>query len=327
MVLGLDIGGANLKAADSHGTARTVSFALWKDPGRLPNKLSELLALMPATDTLAVTMTGELCDCFASKHDGVLAILNSVEVSAPRKKVMVWTTRGRFVDLDQARQDTLQVAAANWLALAACAAKLTHGEPGLLIDIGSTTTDIIPLLAGVPQPRGLTDTERLQARELVYCGVRRTPLCALLGLAAAAELFATTLDVCLMLDLVAEDPEDHDTADGRPATRIAAHARLAHMLCGDARTIGTEEARSLAQRALDVQIDHLARAVDHVAGNMSESPGTVVLSGSGEFLARRVLDQARIRAGRLVSLSERWGPGLSQAACAYAVAQLAEARC
>ena len=118
---------------------------------------------------------------------------------------MVWTNQGRFVDLDQARRQTLHVAAANWLALASCAAKLTHGEPGLLIDIGSTTTDIIPLLAGVPRPHGFTDPERLQARELVYCGVRRTPLCALLGLSAAAELFATTLDVCLMLELVAED--------------------------------------------------------------------------------------------------------------------------
>ena len=130
----------------------------------------------------------------------------------------------------------------------------------------------------------------------------------------------------MILGLVAENPDDRDTADGRPATRAAAHARLAHMLCGDAATISTEETRSLAERALQVQADFLAQAVDHVAGKMAELPSVVVLAGSGEFLARRVLEQTKTRWRRIVSLSEKWGPGLSQAACAYAVAQLAAAK-
>jgi probable H4MPT-linked C1 transfer pathway protein len=324
MIVGLDIGGANLKAADSNGTARSVPFALWKAPERLPHMLHDLLASMPATDVLAVTMTGELCDCFASKDEGVLAILDAVKIAAQKTKVIVWTNQGQFVYMDQARRQTHQVAAANWLALASCAAKLTNGEPGLLIDVGSTTTDIVPLLAGVPQPRGFTDPERLQSRELVYCGVRRTPLCALLGLTAAAEFFATTLDVYLILDFIAEDAHDRDTADGRPATRAAAHSRLAHMLCGDAATISAAQTRSLAEQALRVQMDCLAQTVDHVAENMALQRGVVVLAGAGEFLARRVMMQAKIRPQRIVSLSEKWGPVLSQAACAYAVAQLAE---
>lgn len=327
MVLGLDIGGANLKAADSQGTARTLPFALWKEPARLPAMLRELLASLPTAETLAVTMTGELCDCFASKHEGVLAILAAVEAVAGRRRVVVWTNQARLVDLDEARQQTTRVAAANWLALASCAAKLTHGEPGLLIDVGSTTTDVIPLLAGSPQPCGLTDPERLRSKELVYCGVRRTPLCALLGLSAAAEFFATTLDVCLMLNLVAEDAADSDTADGRPATREAAHARLAHMLCGD-KAMCTEETLSLAQRALRVQIDQLASAFDQVSARMARPPGVAVLAGSGEFLARRVLAAMTTPPRTIVSLEQEWGPALSQAACAYAVAQLADpARC
>ena len=247
MVIGLDIGGANLKAADTRGTARSVRFALWKKPERLPDMLRDLLALMPAADDLAVTMTGELCDCFAGKHEGVLAILAAVKSVSAGKNVMVWTNHGHFVDLEQARQQTLNVAAANWLALASCAAKIADGESGLLIDIGSTTTDIIPLSNGVPRPQGITDPERLRHWELVYCGVRRTPLCTLLGLSAAAELFATTLDVCLLLELVAENAGDRDTADGRPATRAAANARLAHMLCGDGATITAAETRVLAR--------------------------------------------------------------------------------
>ena len=96
VIVGLDIGGANLKAADSHGSARTVPFALWKEPDRLPDMLRDLLASLPPADDLAVTITGELCDCFASKHEGVLAILAAVEEVFRGANVVVWTNQGRF---------------------------------------------------------------------------------------------------------------------------------------------------------------------------------------------------------------------------------------
>src|SRR5438445_198069 len=86
--------------------------------------------------------------------------------------------------------------------------KAAHSEgPALLIDIGSTTTDLIPMDRGTVAARGRSDTERLQAGELVYAGIRRTPLCALatelpfrgIPTGLAAELFASTLDVYLTL--------------------------------------------------------------------------------------------------------------------------------
>src|SRR5687767_897273 len=78
-VLGLDIGGANLKAAHTDGTALCRAFPLWRTPDRLASELQRLLADLPAHDVLAVTMTGELCDCFATRAEGVAAILHSVE--------------------------------------------------------------------------------------------------------------------------------------------------------------------------------------------------------------------------------------------------------
>ncbi|HMF14333.1 MAG TPA: hypothetical protein VKE94_18580, partial [Gemmataceae bacterium] len=74
-VLGLDIGGANLKAAHSDGTAQSTAFALWKTPERLADQLRQLIASMPTHDMVALTMTGELCDCYESKRQGVHAIL------------------------------------------------------------------------------------------------------------------------------------------------------------------------------------------------------------------------------------------------------------
>ena len=76
--LGLDIGGANLKAANAAGWAQSIPFALWRDPAGLAAALAELIAQAPAADRLAVTMTGELCDCFRTKAEGVRHILAAV---------------------------------------------------------------------------------------------------------------------------------------------------------------------------------------------------------------------------------------------------------
>jgi probable H4MPT-linked C1 transfer pathway protein len=326
-VLGLDIGGANLKAAHSDGRAQSVPFALWKDPSGLPDALRRLIAEMPPADVLAVTMTGELCDCFRSKRQGVLAILDAVAAAAGQTPVRVWRNDGRFVDPATARATPLQVAAANWLALATFAGRYAPKGPALLIDIGSTTTDIIPLLDGRPVPKGRSDPERLRSSELVYAGVRRTPLCAVLGGQGAAELFATTLDAYLLLGTIPEDPADQNTADGRPATRAAAEARLARMLCADLETSTADERRRLAERVLLRQVMALEFAFKTVAARLPALPQTVLLAGVGEFLAKATLEhQKDIPPCHAVVLSTTLGPAISRAACAYAVAMLAAER-
>jgi probable H4MPT-linked C1 transfer pathway protein len=278
---------------------------------------------MPPFDVLAVTMTGELCDCFATKREGVHFILDAVATAAADQPVRVWRTDGRFAGIEAARATPLQTAAANWLALATYAGRFAPQGPAVLIDIGSTTTDIVPLLDGKPAPRGRTDPERLRCGELVYTGVRRTPLCALLGSGAAAELFATTLDAYLLLGAIPEDPADRGTADGRPATRAAAHARLARMLCADAETCTPDETQKLAQRVLLKQVYALTSAFGGVAEKL---PGvrTAILAGSGEFLARVALrEQPHFSLSNVISVAERLGADISQAACAHALAILA----
>jgi probable H4MPT-linked C1 transfer pathway protein len=322
-VLGLDIGGANLKAGHTDGTARLVPFALWKEPHMLGDELRRLIASMPDYDSLAVTMTGELCDCYESKRQGVHAILNAVEAAVPGASMQVWRNDGRFVDIAIARETPLQIAAANWLALATFAGRFAPEGPALLIDIGSTTTDIVPLHNGIPIPSGRTDPERLRCGELVYTGVRRTPVCSLLGTGGAAELFATTLDVYLILDSIAEDAADSNTADGRPATKAAANARLARMLCADLETSTADERRSLALRVLLKQTFHIASALESVAKRMPRLPDCIVVAGSGEFLLPAILNsQKSFTSVRVIPLGGEIGATPARAACAYAVAAL-----
>jgi probable H4MPT-linked C1 transfer pathway protein len=328
-VLGLDVGGANLKAAHSAGMARLRPFELWKNPGGLVDALKDLLQDWAPYSRLGLTMTGELCDCFESRRCGVEAILHSVELAAGDTPVSVWQSNRRFIDPSALASDPLEAAAANWLALATFAARFAPEGPALLIDIGSTTTDIVPLADGKPIPRGRNDRDRLMQGELVYTGVRRTPLCALLGGLAAAELFATTLDAYVVLGDIPEDPSDRATADGRPRTKKCALARLGRMFCLDGETCLDREARALAFHVRARQTELLRAAVARVADALPAQPRTIILAGSGDFLARCIFIPRITRDGtgeqaeiRLVSLTETLGEELSAAACAYAVAQL-----
>src|SRR5215211_5656902 len=145
IVLGLDIGGANLKAATADKRAVSVPFALWKQPDKLPAALAELVARFPDAAELAVTMTGELCDCYETKRQGVNAILDAVEFAAAGRPVRVWGTGGEFLGVAASRAEHMTVAAANWHALATFVGRWVPCGVSVLIDIGGTTTDIVPI--------------------------------------------------------------------------------------------------------------------------------------------------------------------------------------
>src|SRR4051812_34848958 len=104
--LGIDIGGANLKAADGRGWARSVPFALWRYPQMLAENLGQLVENSPAPERIVVTMTGELCDCFNNKAEGVRHILHSISVVAKNRPVRVYCVDGRFVTMSEARKST-----------------------------------------------------------------------------------------------------------------------------------------------------------------------------------------------------------------------------
>src|SRR5262245_54121389 len=133
--LGLDIGGANLKAADGRGWACTASFALWRNPDGLADAIAALLHQSPAADSIAVTMTGELCDCYRTKAEGVRQILASVERASAGRPIYVYLVNGRFVSVVEAAAQVHLAAASNWHALARFACRYMEGRAGLLIDI------------------------------------------------------------------------------------------------------------------------------------------------------------------------------------------------
>ena len=323
-VLGLDIGGANLKVAHTQGLARTQPFALWRQPERLADELRNLLATLPPAQHLAVTMTGELCDCFASKSEGVQHILQAVATLAEDnaclaedQSVAVWTTHGHFVSLHEAAQDWQATASANWLALATFAGRFAPPGWCLLVDIGTTTTDFILLKEGRPQPIGRTDRSRLASGALLYRGWRRTPLTTL-DPNGAAEFFATMQDVCLILGLAADNPSDCDTADGRPATRPQAMRRLARMRCAEPEEAPESQWQELAEQLLLRVRNEIDSCLKRLLDAHGHSIANCIVSGSGvRLLAPGWPGVPTLR------LQDVLGTDVSEAACAYAVAVLA----
>ena len=329
-LLGLDIGGANIKAADGTGFAASRPFPLWKHPDQLTQALTQTIAVSPPCEQIIVTMTGELADCYQTKSEGVQAILDATVHAVDGRQVLVYLTDGRLVSPEDAAGEPLLAAASNWHALARFASRYCRGQSGLLVDIGSTTCDIVPTVGGEPAPVGRTDPERLVAGELVYTGVERSPLCAVIGqipwrdqrCPLAQELFATTADVYLLLGKLPEDAKNTQTADGRPRTLPCAHARLARAICADTTMFSREDAVTAAESARDAQLSQIEQATCRVIGRSPQSPTTVVVSGIGEFLACELLDRLGLDA-EVVSLRRELGPDVSRCAPAHALATIA----
>jgi probable H4MPT-linked C1 transfer pathway protein len=328
--LALDVGGANLKAADGAGFAVSQAFALWENPRQLADALRALVALVPRVDHIAATMTGELADCFTTKAEGVKFILGALEVAADGRHTRVYLTNGKLVSLQTAARQPLLAASSNWHALASFAGRYVADGCGLLVDVGSTTCDLIPLVDGVPVTIGKTDPNRMVNGELVYTGVQRTPVCAVASLLpwrgrkcpTAGEVFATMWDAYLILGDLPEEPQSTHTSDRRPATKEAARDRLARSICADRQTFSETDARLAASALAQAQLRKIAAIAVQLIGRLQQPPHTVVISGRGEFLARRVLDQLKLKAN-IVSLSRELGPELSRCAPAHALAVLA----
>ncbi|MDZ4850848.1 MAG: hydantoinase/oxoprolinase family protein [Pirellulaceae bacterium] len=329
--IGLDIGGANLKIADAKSFAKQARFPMWKNPDRLAHELSQLLQGVTDFDAVALTMTGEMADCFATREEGVCRILEQVTRIVPSTCIRVYTVDGNWLSVPQAARDPWQVAASNWKALATYAARWSDGEPTLLIDVGSTTTDLLAICDKKVLSKSKSDRDRLESGELVYTGVERSSVVGIVHelsvhgrpCPVVNENFATIGDVNLILGNVPEESEDRETADGQPKTRTCAAYRLARIVGEDGTTLGPQDIEQLAETIYDAQIALISKAVLNVASQFKrKSCEHVLLSGHGDFLIDDILDHLKWKTQR-TRLADRLGPIVSRCAPAHAIAVLA----
>ena len=332
-LIALDIGGANLKAADGLGWTEARPFALWREWRRLPDALAAMLSPHGPRRVVAA-MTGEIADCYPTRAAGVTHIVRSlVEAAATAgcpEPPGIYLVDGRIVPAPAALAEPGSAAAANWHAVTRLAASLAADAAGFLVDAGSTTTDIVPFAGGRPTPVACDDAGRMASGELVYTGMERTPVAALVRTLphrgtrrpVAAERFAESRDAWLLLGGLPEDVHARDTADGAAATRDAARVRLARMLLVDPGEFDLDDATLAATRLAAVQARLVAGGLVRVARHRGWRPRVVVIAGHGEPLVRLALARVGWDAP-VISLPASLGADVSRAAPAHALARIA----
>jgi (4-(4-[2-(gamma-L-glutamylamino)ethyl]phenoxymethyl)furan-2-yl)methanamine synthase len=323
--LAVDIGGANTKAAWLDGESlRTVSrpFEVWRDREALAAVLRDVAAEVAAgpARAVAITMTAELSDAFRTKREGVSFVLDAAGEALGDPRVL--TTAGELVSVDAARARPWDVAAANWVATALAVAE-AHPD-ALLIDVGSTTADIVAIADGRVAATGRNDLERLMAGELVYTGALRTNLAAIAPRVpvrgdwcpVSSEYFAISGDIHLVLGHLPPEAYDCPTPDGRPATTAFARERIARLVCADTDQLDEGEIDAIAAFLHDEQLRQLEEAARRVAGSLRRG-APVVAVGSGAFLGREVTE----RLGRAAA-DGPWSATHGEVAPAVALAAL-----
>jgi probable H4MPT-linked C1 transfer pathway protein len=295
-VIGLDVGGANTKAALVDGSDQVQSasepFEVWRDPHALSDVIERVVGGLGVDGApVALTTTAELVDAFASKREGVLHVLDAAAHALPGRRLRVMTTGGELIGLDAARAAPLTCAAANWMATALLVARSL--PDAILVDCGGTTTDLIPIAGGKVVARGRTDVTRLLAGELVYTGALRTNVAAVLSYVpvggrpcpVSSELFAIAADAHLLRGSLTPEQCTCTFPDGRGASAAEVRARLARVVCADPEELAEGDPEAIAAAVEEAQVAAIAAALRRVSAEVA--PVTqVVAVGVGAFLAR-----------------------------------------
>ncbi|NLV26388.1 MAG: H4MPT-linked C1 transfer pathway protein [Methanomicrobiales archaeon] len=276
-MIGVDIGGANLKVVSESGVF--IHYCpLWKE-----TPIREILQGYSEAKNAAVVMSGELADCFSSKQEGIEFIVSAVKDVFPDARF--YGTDGLFHDFP-----VPELAAANWLVMADILRDFYPNS--LLIDMGSTTTDIIPLNAWDFLKRQ-TDFSRLKSGLLAYYGVLRTPISSLLRsvsldgqkVGISTEYFACSGDAHLLMGMITQEDYTTQTPDNFHTSRYECLRRMARMVCADVSEIGEESALFIAESYVKEEkklIEEYVRTlIDRYACNriITAGIGSGILSG------------------------------------------------
>lgn len=311
-ILSYDIGGANTKAAYikvEEGFVREIKTAskylpIWKNPNGLNAvllELSERVAGSDKFDAVGVTITAELSDAYETKREGVHRILTNVAEVFPEVVILVLDVNGSFRHIERAKEEPLHVAAANWAATGWLVSQLVSNC--IVVDVGSTSTSIIPIVNRAVSAVGKTDLEKLVCGELVYTGCLRTNVATIVNhmpikkdlARVSSELFATSGDIHLVLGNITSEEFAVETADGRGKTRTAALARIARVVCADEEVLSEKEIIKMAQYVCERQIEQISdglRQVYEQVARFANAEFTIVLTGLGkDFLARKAAEK------------------------------------
>jgi len=307
-IIGWDVGGAHLKAAwiNEQGDVLAVfqePCPLWRGLNTLETALNIILKKLPDDIQLhCLTMTGELVDLFATRAEGVNAIIELMKQNLASVELKVYAGRLDFLSPEHVTQEQVDdIASANWLASASYVAKQL--EFGVFVDIGSTTTDILLLQDSQVAAQGYTDYQRLKSNELVCTGLVRTAVMAVAQsvefagseVGIMSEYFATMADVYRLTAELDENSDQTETADGANKTVTASAARLARMIGCEKGEFSMSEWKDLAFALRKQQILRIQQAIQSQLVRIDNADEIILVgAGIGRFLVQEIAQNLQL---------------------------------
>ncbi|MHA1343644.1 MAG: hydantoinase/oxoprolinase family protein [Promethearchaeota archaeon] len=321
IILGLDIGGANTKGAlikfKNSKIIESFSyieyFPFWEQTLRDITKVFERINLnllehnnylLKNIDKIAITITAELSDAFQTKREGISTILEALKEIYDKEKMFFISNSSEFIDFKKANEDKLSIAAANWVSSALFLGQFAN--QCIMIDAGSTTIDIIPILNALPVSKGFNDITRMINHELLYTGGLRATIPSITHyvpyngkkVRISFEKFALISDVHRILDNITENQYINDTADNRSKSLEDCYARLARIICMDRESISKEDLDEIALYIYNKQIKIVSKEINLFYNDLifrfpefKQSPLFVITGLAAEFLIRKSLEK------------------------------------
>ncbi len=318
-ILGLDIGGANTKAAliqcNILKIQKTYSyieyFPFWQQNlDQIPNLFKRIIEKLlnknqikqKDLDYISITITAELSDAFQTKREGIEIIVNYLNKVFNKDKMFFINTNCEFVKFEKVKNDYLSIAAANWVSTSLFLGKFI--PKCILIDAGSTTVDIIPILGSRPNTIGKTDIERLINHELIYTGGLRATIPSITHFVPykgekvriSFEKFALISDIHRILNNVSEKDYINDTADNRGKSIDYCYARLARIICMDIETITKDDLYKIANYVYEKQLEiiqlEISQFMASLYSRLPEFQNDLIFIITGlaaDFLIKKVL--------------------------------------
>ncbi|MFX1410081.1 MAG: hydantoinase/oxoprolinase family protein [Promethearchaeota archaeon] len=319
IILGLDIGGANTKAALIYFKDKEIIecfsyieyFPFWeKNLNDFPQMLKRIVEnvveknndKLDNVDYISITMTAELSDAFQTKKEGILAILKALKQVFDTNKMFFINNDRNFIDFESVKSNYLSIAASNWVSTSLFLGNFQ--SQCILIDGGSTTIDIIPIFNSIPVSQGKDDISRMLNHELVYTGGLRATIPSITHLVPyqdklvriSFEKFALISDIHLILGNITEDKYLNDTADNRSKSLEDCYARLSRIICMDKEMIMKDDLNKIAEYIYEKQLEILSDEIQQFMAALivrypefENNPKFIITGLSADFLIRKTL--------------------------------------
>lgn len=292
--LGVDIGGAHLKLVGTNIKKKVIFVSylkcpIWEDINNLRLHLTSLKAKIDINYVICcITMTAELCDCFENRNSGVKKIFSICKESglnffffsnsfcAPTKKLC-----------------TSSVSSMNWLAPAVFLKEKIKNA--ILIDFGSTTTDITIIQNYHLSNLGYTDFDRLKNSELVYTGIVRTPIFSIskslliegMKLTIIPEQFSNMADIYRIRDSLPKNVDLFSTMDKKDKSKISSLKRVSRNFGFDYTKSCKKLLIAISKKLIDIQLNLIFSCVENQLRlkEISKKPPIIALGIGKDLIA------------------------------------------